>query len=305
MSLRSQLPSLDALVTFEAAARLLSFTAAARELNLTQAAVSQQIRNLELRLGLKLFERAHRAVTLTSAGREYQHTVSPLLRTLSSATSDIQFDSARPRLTVAADQAVASLLLAPRLKEFMAANPDITLRLIASDLEAECLATDVQIAILHGDGHWPGFRSVRLFKEEVFPVCSPDYLVTAPPLTSAADVAGHTLLHLADDHWHWINWRGWLSANGADTPALARSYDVNSYPLLIEAARRGQGLALGWGTLVDADLATGELVRPLQASAATDQDYHMLWRDTARMSDEARAFRRWMADALDVSLSAD
>jgi DNA-binding transcriptional LysR family regulator len=302
MSLRAQLPPLDTLVTFEAAARLLSFTAAARELNLTQAAVSQQIRNLEERLGVKLFERAHRAVTLTSAGREYQHTVSPMLRTLSSATDDIRFAESRPRLTVAADHAVASLLLVHRVQDFLADHPDITLRLVASDNQNECLAPDVQVVLIHGDGQWRGFSSVCFFAETVFPVCSPDYLAGAPRLECAEDLVCHNLLHHGDDQWNWINWRGWLSLNGVDHQAGERRYEVNSYPLLIEAARRGQGIALGWGTLVDNDLAAGRLIKPLDLEVATGHDYYLAWRDTPAAAPEAQAFCRWISQTFSITL---
>ena len=302
MSLRAQLPPLDTLITFEAAARLQSFTAAARELNLTQAAVSQQIRNLENRLGVKLFERAHRSVRLTPAGRDYQHTVSPMLRTLSSATDDIRFAESRPRLTVAADNAVASMLLVHRVHAFLERHPEITLRLVASDNERECLASDVQVAMLHGDGQWPGFAAVPFFEENVFPVCSPDYLESAPVLDSADDLVSHNLLHHGDDQWNWINWRGWLSMNNVDQPAGERRYEVNSYPLLIEAARQGQGIALGWGTLVDDDLAAGRLVRPLDVNVATGHDYYLIWRDNPHPSREARAFCQWISDTFSVTL---
>ena len=177
--LKSQLPPLEPLVAFEAAARLLSFTAAARELNLTQAAISQQIRSLEDRLGVKLFIREHRAVRLSAAGLEYQHSVSALLRQLAGATADIRINPGRVRVTLATDMAFAHLFLLPRLTRFRRAHPDISLRLIASDDDADCTADDVQVAVLHGTGDWPGFHATALFSEEVFPVCSPGYWAQA------------------------------------------------------------------------------------------------------------------------------
>ena len=174
--LKSRLPPLDNLIAFEAAARLLSFTRAAQELNVTQAAVSQQIRNLEQVLGLKLFERVHRAVRLTAAGREYQHTVSASLRHLASATGDIRLSQTQPRLTLGCDQSIAALCLVPRLAEFQALHREVAIRLVASDKTADCLGEDIQVSIIHGKGDWAGYDCQMLFEETVFPVCSPSYL---------------------------------------------------------------------------------------------------------------------------------
>lgn len=296
MSMRSQLPPLDLLVAFEAAARMLSFTAAANELNLSQAAISQQIRQLEDRLGVKLFDRAHRAVSLTSAGREYQHTVAALLNTLASATSEIQYAETRPKLTVAADRAAANFLLMPHVDDFAKRYPDISLRIISSDNLTECLAPDVDVAIVHGDGNWPGFTSRLLFREQVYPVCSPAYLENAPSLRSTEDLAAHTLLNLGDDHWNWMNWRVWLSGNDVGLPAKVRIFEINSYPLLIEATRKGMGLALGWHRLLDADLSSGRLVRPLDARLRNDLGYYLVFREQPSPEAVTTSFCAWFLE---------
>jgi DNA-binding transcriptional LysR family regulator len=132
-TLKQQLPPLAPLISFEAAARLRSFTAAARELNLSQAAVSQQIRNLEDSLGISLFIRAHKSVELSAKGRELQHTVSTVFQQLAGATAELKESSLQSRITVAADQSVASMWLMPRLPQFQKQFADIGVRLIASD----------------------------------------------------------------------------------------------------------------------------------------------------------------------------
>lgn len=300
--LSAQLPPLEPLVAFEAAARLLSFTLAASELNLSQAAVSQRIRNLENYLGISLFKRTHKAVQLSSAGKEFQHTVSAALRQLASATADLKAPATRQRLTVAVDQSVASMWLMPRLPDFQQSNPDIAIRLIASDDEQDCLASDVQLAIIHGDGVWPGFESEQLFEEEVFAVCAPTFLEesgnSSAGLENSSQLIDLTLLELEDDRWDWMNWRVWLSATGSDLPTNHNGYRINSYPLVVEAAKNGQGIALGWRYLVDDDLANGALIKPLPHSVRTRFGYYLVWPSHKSLVSAGVLFRQWAIDQL-------
>jgi LysR family transcriptional regulator, glycine cleavage system transcriptional activator len=290
---RKSLPPLHTLVAFEAAARLSSFSAAAQELNVSQAAVSQQIRNLEDSLGLALFNRTHKAVQLTHLGREYQHTVAAALEHLAAATRELRMTRGRERLTVAADQSMAWMWLMPRLGHFHEVNPSVSVRLVASDLESDCLDNNVDVALIHGDGAWPGRQCALLFAEEVYPVCSPGYLEFAPPLDGPGDLMQHTLLHLEDDHWEWMNWRMWLTENGVALPANEHGLAINNYPLLIEAAKKSQGIALGWKGLVDQELDDGRLVRPLNESVRTRYGYYAVWLEGEAVSPQIRAFVDW------------
>lgn len=287
--LRNRLPPLAPLIAFDAAARRRSFTEAAAELNLTQAAVSQQIRVLEQALGEPLFTRAHRSVALTAKGRDYHHIVATLLRQLADATDQVRAPVAADRLTIATDQSIAAMWLTPRLSSFRQARPDLRVRLIASDDARDCMAEDVDIAIIYGDGRWTGRQSAMLLPEDVYPVCSPDYL-TRQPLPDLTALAAADLLELEAEEWDWLNWAGWLTGVGAPPPAGRRSLYMNNYPLLIEAAKAGQGVALGWRHLVDEALETGALVRPVENSVATSLGYFLTW--TAD-SAAAAAFRDW------------
>ncbi len=297
---RKDLPPLEFLVAFEAAARLGSFTAAAEELNLTQAAVSRQIRLLEQNLGRSLFTRAHRAVRLTPEGRDFQHTVSLALNHIANAARDLRAVEHSPRLTVAADQSVAALWLLPRLEGFQREHADISVRLISSDLEADCLAEDVEVAIVHGDGNWPGYEAALLLDEEVFPVCSPAYLERHGAIARPADLLERVLIDLDDDHWNWINWRVWLTEQTVDLPHVGdrpgglRRLVFNSYPLIVQAARDGLGVALGWKHLVDEPLAAGALVRPLQQTIRTELGYYLLVRQDREALPHAEAFCDWV-----------
>ena len=296
-TLKQQLPPLAPLVSFEAAARLRSFTAASRELNLSQAAVSQQIRNLEQSLGVPLFIRAHKSVQLSAKGRELQHTVSTVFRQLATATAELKELPTTTRITIAADQSVASMWLMPRLPRFQELHPEIAVRLIASDNEQDCLNDDIQLALIHGDGNWPGYGSMLFFEEEIFPVCSPAY---DPGGSTPESLVGETLLELDDTHWDWMNWRNWLSRNGVHLPARHRGLQVNNYPMLIDAARNGQGVALGWRHLVDRDIENGTLVKAVDVSVRTKLGYHLVWPESGGLSPGVFAFRDWARHALDA-----
>jgi len=290
---RKALPPLSTLQAFEAAGRLLSFTRAADELHITQAAVSKQIRQLEAQLGTRLFLRAHRAVQLTADGREYLHTVVQALTHLAHATLELRTDEAPRRLCIAVDESVGALWLLPRLERLLEALPEVTLHVVVSDAEARCLAEEVEVAILHGENSWPGHHGELLFPETVFPVCSPAYRRQLPARATPADLAGARLIDLEDDNWTWINWRIWLTDHGVGLPATHRALTIGSYPLVLEAARRGLGIALAWRNLVEDDLASGRLVRPLEAEVRTRFGYYLAWPRAEAPSPQALAFLAW------------
>ena len=292
-TLKQQLPPLEPLVAFESAARHLSFTAAAKELNLSQAAVSQQIRNLEQALGVALFTRSHRAIQLTAEGLVYRYTVSAVLKQLATATTELKQPVLQTRLTLAVDQSIASMWLIPRLPAFQQQHPDITVRLVVSDIEQDCLAKDVDIAIIHGDGGWAGFQAQILFQEEIFPVCSPAYLRQHPKPASLAALTQETLLNLESSHWNWMDWRMWLSSNEVHLPIQHQGLQINNYPLLIEAAKNGQGYALGWRYLIDESLKNNTLLKPFDETVATAFSYYLVWPDAPGLPAGVAIFRDW------------
>ncbi len=294
---KTDLPQLDLLIAFEAAARLGSFTRAARELNVSQSAVSQRMQTLEASLAATLFERGHRYVRLTARGREFQNSVTVALRHLLAATNTLRSADSGPQLNIATDESVGALWLLPRLHRFQARHPEISLRLTASDREADCLAEGIHLAILHGAGDWPGYDCRHLFEEQVFPVCAPAYLTRHGGLGDLADLADAELLDLEYERWHWMNWSIWLTEQGLKPAGRRRSLQCNSYPLLIEAARNGQGVALGWRHFIDDDLIAGRLVRPLGASVKTDFAYYVIAKhqETAELT----LFRDWLFEERD------
>ncbi len=292
--LKKRLPPLDPLIAFEAAARLLSFTRAGEELHLSQAAISQQIRSLEQSLQVKLFTRSHRAVQLTNEGREYQHTVAAVLKQLAGATMDIQNVEFSQQLVLGCDQSFATQWLSPRIAQLRLMMPTVSLRIIASDDYTESLGNDVQAAVLHGDGGWPGFHAIRLFDEEVFPVCSPEFDYGLAQQDWVQWLLQAPLIDLADSHWNWMNWRLWLGGNNIDQPLANRNLQINSYPLVIDAACAGQGVALGWRYLVDDLIAQGKLLRPVEQSLKTDLGYYFICRENLQHEANIACLRNWL-----------
>ncbi len=292
--LKNRLPPLDPLIAFEAAARLLSFTRAGEELHLSQAAISQQIRSLEESLQVKLFTRSHRAVQLTNEGREYQHTVAAILKQLAGATMDIQNVEFAQQLVIGCDQSFATQWLSPRLSQLRQLMPTVTLRIITSDDYNESLGSEVQVAVLHGDGLWPGFQTLQLCDEEVFPVCSPEFDHELAQQDWVSWLLQAPLIDLADSHWNWMNWRLWLGGNNIDQPLGNRNLQINSYPLVIDAACAGHGVALGWRYLVDDLIAQGRLVRPIEQSLKTDLGYYCICRDNLESDANVVRFRNWL-----------
>lgn len=292
---RRPLPPLDHVLAFEAAASLGSFAGAARQMHLSETAISRKVRLLEAHFGTAFFARGHRSVALTAQGQAFLAQVSPAIAMLRAA-ADAAFDAARDRpVVLAATQSVAALWLTPRLPAFHAAHRDLRIMLVASDNDAECLAPTVDLAIMRGEGAWPGFDSIKLFGESVFPVCSPDFLARNPGLVDVAALASAPLIEVASSHAEWMNWRGWLGGVGARPQPLQRPMLFNAYPLAIQAAAEGAGVALGWAHLVDDLLAAGRLVRPFGAlQVSTRAGYFLLTAQDRRVSAAAHQVRDWL-----------
>lgn len=275
-STRAKLPPLASLLTFEAAARQLSFTRAARELNVTQGAVSRQILALESFLGCALFNRLHRALSLTPAGQRLQAAVTLAFGHLVETVSGLQQAPRRPRVTLATTTAFASLWVMPRMPRFYETHPGVEVRLVAVDEEPQFARDGIDLAILYGKGRWPGCRATRLLDEVIFPVCSRSYLARAGRPAGLADLPRHALLHWQGPHRHWIGWPDWLRAKGLAPEELPSTAAFSSYTLLLQAAVSGQGIALGWRHLVDDFIATGQLVRALDEELASGRGYFLV-----------------------------
>src|SRR5438552_7401712 len=193
---RYRLPQVAFFQGFEAAARNLSFTKAAEELFLTQSAVSRQIKALEDHLGLKLFERRPRALVLTANGQALYRVAQTVLEQLQSATDRLKADSRTRQLAITTTTGFASLWLIPRLRRFTSLHPDVDVRIAATTDALNLERSLIDLAIRYCKPESVPDGTVRLFGEEMIPVCSRALLRDkARPLKTPQDLAHHTLLH--------------------------------------------------------------------------------------------------------------
>ncbi len=289
------LPSLNGLRAFEAVARHQSFTRAAEELNVTQTAVSHQIRTLEERLGLKLFDRRGRALRLTEAAENYLPSVRSAFDELYDATERLIRRDGDATLTVSTLTSVAAKWLVPRLGGFQDLHPEISIRITTSTASVDFDRDDVDVAIRYGRGDWPGLRVDRLIREDIFPVCSPKLLDGPHPLGQPEDLAFHTLLHVAGFREDWQVWLTAANVDGVD-PSSGLRFDLAVTAL--QAAIDGLGVALGRTALVEGDLATGRLVVPFDISLPIEAAYYLVAPERTADRPKIETFREWLITTL-------
>lgn len=284
------LPPLGSLHAFEAAARLMSFKAAAQELHVTPGAISQQVKQLEDRLGVQLFIRRARAIELTEAGRLLLGPTQHAFRLLADAVTRVRETDSGKVLTVSMLPSFAALWLVPRLGSFRAHCPDIDVRISATPAIADLKHDDVDVAIRCGLGKYAELYVEHLLAEELFPVCSPELLQGPNALKKPADLAKHTLLH---DEMR-TEWPHWLEAVGIKGIDATRGPSFSLWELAFQAAISGQGVALGRGTLVSGYLQSGQLVRPLRVSSPAEYGYYFVCLPERLQEPKIAAFRAWL-----------
>jgi LysR family transcriptional regulator, glycine cleavage system transcriptional activator len=284
-----RLPPLNALKAFEAAARSESFTRAAEELHVTQGAVSHQVKALEATLGLKLFNRERQRLTLTDAGRDYLAVVRDALDRIALGTERLVLRQTSGALTVSTSPDFAAKWLVYRLGRFAESHPEIELRVSATAPRVDFAREDVDLAVRHGDGKWPGLDAMRLCSERLFPVCSPRLVAGRNGIKIAADLLKFPLLHLND----WTTWERWFEAAGVSDPVV-HGPSVNQASMLIDLAMDGQGVALARTALAAWDLIHGRLVRPVDVSLRMANTYWIVCPKAAAGQPKIATFRNWL-----------
>lgn len=291
---RRRLPSMTSLVVFEAAARHASFTKGAGELGITQAAVSRQVQALEADLGFPLFRRLHRSIELTERGRALSKSMSEALGIIARTVQTIASDKKPGELIIAASVAFTHFWLLPKISDFRRTNPDVKLRIVTQDGPFNLLREDVDVAIRYGDGKWQDGKVVALFNDDVFPVCSPEYLAKNGSPDCVADLAGHSLIVSDSQDATWIGWEQWLRAFGYDGEARNVTLSCNFYTDAIHAAMRGEGIALGWNRLVHDLIDRNQLVRVSAESLRTREAYFVVLKPDHAAKPPVEAFLRWI-----------
>lgn len=291
------LPSLNALAALEAAARHGSFARAAEELCVSAAAVSQHVRALEEQLGVSLFVRSARSITVTDAARRLLPALTEALDRMEEATRFLREGHAHGRLVVSALPSFAVGWLVPRLADFERAFPHVELAIRAGRALVDFDREEVDLAVRYCFAPPPGLAHKRLFGERVFPVCSPQRAYGAQSIRSLEDLVNHPLLHDldAEPHQPAISWAAWLGRAGMGVPRTPPPLYFDDSLVMIAAAVAGRGVALGREPLVAQQLAQGQLCRPLPDEVLSDWSYFAVSTKRAFRRPLVRAFVDWLA----------
>ena len=286
--IRPYLP-LNGLRAFDAAARHLSFTRAAIELCVTPAALGHQVKALEERLGVALFRRLPRGLSLTDEGQALLPVLKESFDRIAALIA--RFDDGRGRepLSVGVVGTFALGWLMPRLADFEAAHPFVDLRLTTNNNRVDIAEEGLDFAIRFGDGAWHGTEALLLFEAPLTPLCTPD---VAARLASPVDLLGETLLR----SYRVEEWPAWFEAAGAPPPPPLTGPVFDSAQLMAAAAQAGHGVALAPAILFAGELAEGSLVRPFEAEAAAG-GYWLTRLKTRKPGAAMAAFEGWILAA--------
>jgi LysR family transcriptional regulator, glycine cleavage system transcriptional activator len=302
--MRRPMPPLNALRAFESASRHLSISLAANELNVTPAAISHQVKLLEDHIGLPVFERNGRGLALTDAGAAGLRELRQGFASLAAAMDAIESLGEAGVLSVSVAPSFASKWLLPRLESFQAAYPEIDVHVSASMQLADFSKDGVDIAIRYGAGGYSDVVFEKLLTETLIPVCSPEFLHSSQPLQSAHDLVGVTLLHddSPDNDPSCPNWEMWLRAAGVNDVDATRGPRFNQASMVIESAILGRGVALTKSALAAADIKSGRLVRPFEASLPVDFAYYFVAPKAKLNLPKVVFFRDWLRDQTKTEL---
>ena len=286
---RRFLPSISALLAFEAVARLGSATAAAQELSLTQSAVSRQLKTLEDQLGVALIARKGRHLTLTEAGQSYVTEIRDVLNRLAHASLSARTNPEGGVLSLAILPAFGMHWLAPRLRDFARAHPEVTVNL-STRLRPFAFPDSAFDAAIHfGHEDWPGVRYLPLMPETVVPVCAPDMLKR--PLRNPKDILDHQLLHLETRPKGWARW---LEALGVEAPQTTGMV-FDQFSTMAQAAIHGLGMALLPTFFAEPYLKDRKLVLASTQTTQSIGSYYLVWPEGREEGPALHAFRIWLA----------
>lgn len=297
----SQLPPLSAIRVFEAAARLENFTAAGQELGMTQAAVSYQVKLLEERLGISLFQRTGRKVALTEKGRDIAPILTRAFDQMRQGFAALTQDHSAV-LSISCTNSFAHLWLAPRIGAFQMRHPGLAVRIMADDAVVDLAREGIDLAVRGGRGEWPGLEATLLTHNRLVPMCSPGWLDRHGPIADAQ--ALHALPRLSpDDMW----WHEWFAAMGVEAdpadgpPGIA----LDSQVMEGRAAIAGQGIAILNHFLWKVEVEAGQLVEAVPSYVREIASYWLVYPPHARNAPKIKAFRDWISAEFATAIAAD
>ena len=284
------LPPLELFRFFEAAARHLNFTHAAKELHVTHGAVSQRIKRLEEHLGTRLFRRSGRRMLLTDEGRLLLERVRAAISEIAEGVEAIRPGDTGRILTISSVPCFAAYWLLPRLADFNERHPDIQVNVRATRSLTDFTRDGVDMALRFGPGTWAGLSSIKLYDEELIPVCSPTFRGGRLPL-APADLLKVPLLHFERQPWSL-----WFEAVGLSYRDPGQGPSYNDQNLLLPAAIGGLGVALAHASLVEEELKSGRLVRLFCQSVRARYSYFIVYPPGSENIGKIRVFQEWLLE---------
>lgn len=290
-----RLPPLNALKMFEASARNLSFSGASEELFVTPSAVSHQVKALENFLGVELFHRSNRKVTLTTQGEQYLASVKHAFDEIEMATHRLSVTQGASVVQISVAPNFLIRWLMPRMSRFRALFPDVELQINASMGLLDFDRSSTDMAVYYGSGEWDDIEVEFLRKVMLVPVCGPGLLETGPPLEKPSDLVNHTLIYVSKRTWEWDNW---LKKAGVEFITPKGSMQLSSGQLTTAAAQENLGVALADQTLISREVESGKLVVPFDIPLDTKKAFYLVYRKHRPLTKGMEAFRNWLMDEL-------
>ena len=286
---RRLMPSTSALTAFDAVARLGSFSAAALDLALTQGAISRQIAVLEEQLGVRLFDRNSRGVTLTATGRAYAAGISEVLGRIRTLSFEAMAERPANQLNLAFPPTFGTRWLMPRIPGFVRQNPDIIITFATRIRRVDFEAEQIDAAIHIGQADWPDAKCDLLMHESVVPVCSADFLRDNPVATPERLMA-LPLINLASRPGAWEHWFASLGI----AAELAGGMRFEQFSNVAQACIAGLGVALMPVFLIRSELQSGQLVRAFDHAVESQSAYYLVRPRHKLASPPALAFAQWL-----------
>ncbi|WP_029511291.1 transcriptional regulator GcvA [Marinobacterium stanieri] len=295
-----RLPPLNALRSFESAARLQSFNEAAEELCVTPSAISHQIKSLEEFLNLKLFRRERRQVSLTAAGERYLPSVQLALDEVESATRRLMTSPNLSAVNISVAPAFLSRWLVPRIGRFQEQYPDVELRFSATTGYVDFVHSDTDMAVYYGEGNWQGVDIHFLRHLASTPVCSPRLMEGPQGLSNPEDLLQKTLIHVSGRRQEWPQI---LRQLGVRVTGLTRTMSFSSTALAVSAAIEGIGVALADRALVQRELESGQLVVPFDITLDKPKGFYLVYQEKRPLTYGMEAFRDWILAEMQQDLA--
>src|SRR5882724_2674371 len=259
-------------------------------MHVTHGAVSQRIKRLEEHLGMSLFRRSGRRMLLTDEGRRLLERVRTAMSEIAEGVEAIRSDNRDRILTISMLPGFAASWLLPRLAEFIERHPDIEVNIRATLSLTDFIRDGVDMAVRFGPGAWRGLISIKLYDEELVPVCSPAFRGGRLPRVPG-DLLKMPLLH--DERQPWSIWFKAVGLDYRDTGQRPRYGDQT---LLLPAAIAGLGVALARASLVKGDLESGRLVRLFSKSVRTKYSYFIVYPPGSETLEKIQLFREWLLE---------